>query len=133
MFYQRFCIHRGCQNLLKTQLFLIKVTTGACRPRTPCLHFKNCYYEASDSPCGKSGCVQNLFDLIINDKFGKLLSSKCSSGSHLYNLKYRRIMLIKLYYKNFCLENLYILKFPANPVGYCDRIRRFLLIFVTFN
>ena len=24
-----------CKNHLKTQLFLIKVTTGACRPRTP--------------------------------------------------------------------------------------------------
>ena len=26
-----------CKNCLKTQLFLIKVTTGACRPRTPCI------------------------------------------------------------------------------------------------
>ena len=30
-----------CKNCLKTQLFLIKVTTGACRPRTPCCLLKN--------------------------------------------------------------------------------------------
>ena len=30
-----------CKNCLKTQLFLVKVTTGACRPRTPCYILKN--------------------------------------------------------------------------------------------
>ena len=30
-----------CKNCLKTQLFLMKVTTGACRPRTPCCLLKN--------------------------------------------------------------------------------------------
>ena len=30
-----------CKNCLKTQLFLTKVTTGACRPRTPCCLLKN--------------------------------------------------------------------------------------------
>ena len=27
-----------CKNCLKTQLFLIKATTGACRPRTPAIY-----------------------------------------------------------------------------------------------
>ena len=51
-----------CKNCLKTQLFLIKVTTGACRPRTPCC-FKTCHSEALNMHCYNDSAVFRILPI----------------------------------------------------------------------